>query len=156
MTIVKRKHPSTKKWKRSVKLLFKKSFNNRSEHHMPHHFLKMNCSRWCWQTQFLSIVGLGKGNEMKLKSRLPPFSFICIWCQCSFCFWFYSLLPLSKFWYTLTVRLGILGHSKFYVWDCVLYRLTRNYHWLVWQDMQFLASLTHRQILLPDMGLLGL
>ena len=57
----------------------------------------------CRQTQFLSTAGFS--NEMKFKSRLPPFSLICIRCRCMFCFWFCSL-PLSKFWwyYTLTCR----------------------------------------------------
>ena len=40
----------------------------------------------CHLTQFSSPTGLG--NEMKIKSRLPPFSLICIQCQCTFCFWF--------------------------------------------------------------------
>ena len=109
----------------------------------------MNFSRQCQQTQFLSMVGFG--NKMKLKSRLLPFSLICI----SFCFQFCSHLPLSTFGYTLTVRLGILGHSKFHVWDHVLYQLTGNYHSSVWQDVWILASLIWRLILLPDMGSLG-
>ena len=48
--------------------------------------------------QFLSTAGFG--NEMKLKSRLPPFSLIHIQCQRAFCFLFCSLLSLSKFRYT--------------------------------------------------------
>ena len=41
---------------------------------------------------FLSTAGFG--NEMKFKLRLPPFSFIHIWCRCGF--WFSNLPPLGK------------------------------------------------------------
>ena len=85
------------------------------------------------------IYHMGFVNVMKMKSKLPPFSLIHIRCQCAFCFWFQSLLLLSKFWYTL--KDCILGHCKLHVWDHVLHRLTWNYLWAVWQDMQFLASL---------------
>ncbi len=84
-------------------------------------------SKRCRQTQFLSTMGFG--NEMKLKSRLPPFSLIRIWCQRAFCLRLRSRLHLSKFWYTRTVRLGTLGCFRFNVWDRVLCRLTGNYHW---------------------------
>ena len=40
----------------------------------------------CRQTQFLSTAGFS--NKMKFKSRLPPFSLICIWCWRMFCFCF--------------------------------------------------------------------
>ena len=75
-------------------------------------------SKRCRQTQFLSTAGFG--NEMKLKSRLPPFSLIRIWCQRAFCLRLRSRLHLSKFWYTRTVRLGTLGCFRFHVWDCPL------------------------------------
>ena len=101
---------------------------NRSEHRTRHHFPKM--SRQCRQTQFLFTAGFG--NEMKLKSRLPPFSLNRIWCQRTFCLRLRSRLYLSKFWYTRTVRLGTLGCFRFHVWDRVLCRLTGNYHWSVY------------------------
>ena len=59
-----------KKWKRLVNLPFTKSLHW-SEHCTRHHFLKMNCRRRCWQTQFSSTMEFS--NEMKLKLRLPPF-----------------------------------------------------------------------------------
>ena len=70
---------------------------------------------------------------MKLKSKLPPFSLIHISCQHTFCFWFSSLIPLSKFWYICwqTTHTGLF---KFHIWDRVLCRLTWNCHWAVWQD----------------------
>ena len=77
-------------------------------------------SKQCQQTQFLSTAGFG--NKMKMKSRLPPFSLIRIWCQCAFCLRLCTCLHLSKFWYMWTVRLGTLGCFRFYVWDCVLCR----------------------------------
>ena len=126
-----------KKRKHSVNTPFIKSLN-RSELRMRHHFPKM--SRRCLQTQFLSTVGFA--NEMKLKSRLPSFSLICIWCQRVFCLWLHSHLHLSKFWYTRTVRLGTLGCFRFHVWEGVLCWLTGNYHWSVQQDTQFLAGQT--------------
>ena len=89
-------------------------------------FTKMNCSRWCWQTQFWSAAGFG--NKMKLKSRLLPFSLI-FGVNVHFVFSFVVFYFLSKFWYMLTVRLCILGHSKFHVWDHVLCWLAWNYHW---------------------------
>ena len=84
-------------------------------------------SRRCRQTQFLSTAGFG--NEMKLKSRLPPFSLIRIWCQRVFCLRLRSRLHLSKLWYTRTVRLDTLGCFRLHVWDRVLCRRTGNYHW---------------------------
>ena len=110
----------------------------------------MNCSRRCRQTQFSFTVGFG--DEMKLKSRLPPFSLIWIRCPFAFCYRYRSLLPLSKFWYKLTVRLGVQVRSKFCVRDRFLYRLTGNYYWWVWQDTRFLANLIRRPILFPDRG----
>ena len=68
-----------------VNLPFSKSLH-RSEHHMRHHFLRMNCCRWCRQTQFSSTTEFS--NEMKL--RLPysysvsmgvVFSFV-VFCLC--------------------------------------------------------------------------
>ena len=52
-------------------------------------FSRKNCSRRCRQTQFSSTAGFS--NEMKLKSRLQPFSLIRIRCRRMFCFWFRSL-----------------------------------------------------------------
>ena len=80
-------YPCTKKWKRSVNLPFTKNLN-RSEHHShtQHHFPKTNSSRRCQQTPFSSTVKFG--NEIKLKSRMPPFSLICIQCERMFCFQF--------------------------------------------------------------------
>ena len=111
----KKVYPCTKKWKCSVNLPFTKTLN-RSELRTRRHFLKISCSRRCWQTQFSSSTA-GFGNEMKLKAKLSPFSLIHIRCQRAFCFRFFSLLHLSKFWYMLTVRLGILGRSEFHVWS---------------------------------------
>ena len=100
MKIVKKKvYLFTKKVEMFSKLLFTKSLN-RLEHCTWHHFPKMNYSRRCWKTQLLSTLGFG--NEMMLKSKLPPFSLIHIQCQRAFCFQLYSLLPLSKFCYMLT------------------------------------------------------
>ena len=95
-------------WWFSKYAVHKKSLN-KSKHCTWHHFLKMNCCRQCRQTQFLSTAGFGK--KMKLKLRLPPFSLIHIWCQRVFCFQFWSLLPLSKFWYIIrwqTTHIGSL------------------------------------------------
>ena len=39
---------------------------------------KLCSRRYAGKPQFSSTAGLG--NEMKLKSRLPPFSSVCIWC----------------------------------------------------------------------------
>ena len=97
----KRKCHNMGKWKHLANLPFKKGLNK----------LNITCSiifwRWteqqtiCWLTQFLSTVRLGK--EMKIKSRLLPFSVICIQGQCTFCFVFLnSLPPLSKCCYTPT------------------------------------------------------
>ena len=67
MKIIKRSiHAHTKKWKHLVNLPFTKSLHN-----SEHHFLRMNCSRQCQQTQFLFTAEFS--NEMKLKSKLPPF-----------------------------------------------------------------------------------
>ena len=72
MKIIKRSiYAHTKKWKRLVNLLFTNTLHS-SECHMRHHFPKMNCSRQCRQSQFSSTAEFS--NEMKLKSRLPPFS----------------------------------------------------------------------------------
>ena len=57
------------------------------------------------------------------------------WCCCHFSsfvfsvytFWFRSLQPLSKFWYMLTVRQGILRHSKVHVGARVLWWLAGKY-----------------------------
>ena len=123
-----------KKWKQSITLPFTKSLN-RLEHYTWHHFPKINSSRWCWHTQFSSTAEFG--NEMKLKLRLLPFSLICIQCQCVFCFQFHILLYLSKFWYTLAVRLGILGSFQIPVtskkmvrnsWDILKAILGPGYH----------------------------
>jgi len=72
---MKRSIRAPKKWKCLVNLLFTKSWI-RSEHHTWHHFLRMNCNRWCQQTQFSSTAGFN--NKMKLKLRLLPFSVHCI------------------------------------------------------------------------------
>ena len=66
--------------------------------------------RYVGKPQFSSTVGIG--NEIKLKSRLSPFSLIRILGLRAFCFGFRNLQPLSKCWYTLTVWLGILAPSK--------------------------------------------
>ena len=63
------------------------------------------------------LLCLGLAGQMKLESRLPPFSLIHV--QCVFCFWFHNLLPLNKCCYMLTVWLSIWGHSKSYFCDCV-------------------------------------
>ena len=71
-------------------------------------------------------------------------------CRCVFCLRFRSLLSLSKFWYytlTVSMKLGILGRSKFHVWDHVLCRLTRKYYGSVWQNTRFLANLMRSPIL---------
>ena len=93
-----------------VYLPFTKSLK-RLEHRTQHYFPRMNCSRWCQPTQ-LSSSTAGFSNEMKFKSRLPPFSLIHIRCQHAFCFWFHSLLPLIQILIILYAdKLGILGRS---------------------------------------------
>ena len=109
-------------------------------------------SKRCQQTQFMSTAGFG--NKMKLRSRLPPFSLICIWCQRAFCLRLCHCLHLSKFGYTRTVRLGTLGCFRFHVWDCVLCRLTGNYNWYCDKFSRIrnfsLARLIQRLTILPD------
>ena len=65
-----------KKWKCLLNLPFTKSLHN-SEHRTRYHFPRMNRSRRCRQTQFSSTAEFC--NEMKLKSRLPPFFLTRIW-----------------------------------------------------------------------------
>ena len=89
------------------------------------------------------------GSELRFKSRLLPFSLVCNQRLCVFCFLFCNLQLLSKCWYTLTVWLGILAHSKSRFCRCVLCWLTGKYHCSVWQGAQFLVSLIWRPIL-PD------
>ena len=89
---------------------------------------------------------------MKLKSRLLPFSLIRIRCRRVFLFLFRSLLPLSKFWWYLHAdKVGMLGGSKFHIWDRVLRRLTGKYHWSVQQNVWPVSGLSHMGTnLLPD------
>ena len=117
----------------------------------------MNCSRQCWQTQFMSKVGFG--NKMKLKSRLPPFFLICILREYAFCFCFHSCLHLSEFWCTrwqldyvyrvdCVLVAPFLGSCPLLIdWKLSLISLARC--------MCFLARRVWRLILLPGMGLLG-
>ena len=88
---------NTGNWKHPAILMFTKTLN-RLEHHTWHYFSKTNSETVqhtiCRLTQFSSTRGLS--NEMKMKSKLLPFSLIHIWCQRLFCFWFRSLLRLSK------------------------------------------------------------
>ena len=96
-------------------------------------------TRWSWSRGFRHFLSLIFG------------------CRCVFCLWFCSLLSLSKFWYytlTVSVKLGILGRSKFHVWDHVLCRLTGKYYWSIWQNTRFLASMMRSPIFFQSyMGL---
>ena len=107
-----------KMWEQLVNLPFTKSLH-RLEHHMRHHFPKMNCRRRCRQTQFSSIAEFS--NEMKLESKLPPFSLTYIWVTTHVLF---SVLSSSAFEEILVIlyadKLGILGRSRFHIWDRVL------------------------------------
>ena len=76
--------------------------------------------RFQFLTQFSSAAGLS--NKIKLKSRLPPFSFIQ--CQRAFCFRFCNLPPSRKSCYVLTVWLGIKALFKAHFW----------YHFLCWLE----------------------
>ena len=105
-----------------------------------------NCSRRCWPTHCSFTTGFIN----KLKPRLPPFSLIHIRCRRVFCFRFRSLLWVNSDIIQLLIlyadKLGILGCSKFHVWDRVLCQLIRKYCWSVSQYMRFLASLIWRPI----------
>ena len=105
--------------------------------------------------QFLSTMGFD--NEMKLKSKLPPFSLIHIWCQRAFCLQLHTRLHSSKFRYTWTVGLGTLGRFRFHIWDRVLCQLTGNYHRYCEKFSRIhdfsLARLIRRLATLADMGM---
>ena len=89
-------------------------------------------SRWYISWHNSSLLQ-GLGNKMKLKSRLQPFSLICIQCQFMFCYQFCNPPPSNKCCYMPTVWLDILGHSKSIFWDYVFSQLTKKYQWSAWQ-----------------------
>ena len=143
-------------WKRPAILMFTKSLN-RLEHHTWHYFSKTNnAAHIMWITQFSSTRGLS--NEIKMKSKLLPFSLIPVWCWCTFCFWFLNLPSLSKCWYiyiymhaninSMTRPFGVI-HNPISGTVSVNWR---KCYWSVWQGMHFLDSLKWRYIFLPDTG----
>ena len=102
-------------------------------------FPKINSTADVWYISWHNSSLLqGLGNEMKLKSRLQPFSLICIQCQFMFCYQFGNPPPSNKCCYMPTVWLDTLGHSKSISWDYVFSQLTKKYQWSAWQCTWFM------------------
>ena len=82
----------------------------------------MNCSRQCRQTRFLSTMWFGRLTRWRWNWGCYNFLLFVFGVNVCFVLSFiiFHLWVNSHILSTFTVRLGILGHSKFHVWDDVM------------------------------------